>query len=248
MFDAEARAALAEIAILWDKTERVIKTAERLRAEVVQPSINELRYGGRRLVDAMLVADQAATDEAALKKMRDFIQDCRFRCYCAQHDAFDASVLFVQRVIREYEVEFGIAIIARHFPWTVDLKSKIADADELIVSSRAERGKREEVYNELSDQYLPYIVQEFRKLLTNKDALVELIKEQDRRDRRDIGRFNLNLWVSSAMVLVAAVVGAAFTIWFERATKDPPNVAEAAVPHASAPTLPPQASLPPSRQ
>ena len=117
MLDAAVKAALEEIKRVWDETEIVIKRAERIRAQVVEPAINELRYAGRRLVDAMHLADTAGANAKDRETFDSYVRDCLFRCYCAQHDALDASILFVQRVVREYETEFGLPFIHNQYPW-----------------------------------------------------------------------------------------------------------------------------------
>ena len=89
--DEATRATLREIATEWDKAEQLMKLAERLRAKVIHPSVNELRYAGRRLVDALNVADDVERDEEKRRDFGRFIGDCLFRIHCAQHDAIDRA-------------------------------------------------------------------------------------------------------------------------------------------------------------
>ena len=232
MLDAAVKAALEDIKRVWDDTETVIKRAERIRGQVVEPAINELRYAGRRLVDAMAVSEAAGLDAEARKQFDSFVMDCLFRCYCAQHDAFDASILFVQRVIREYENEFGLALIHKQFPWLVDLKAKVFEADDLIVESRKDRGRRSEIYRALADDHLPTIVLDYRKLVSSRDALIALFIEYDKGTRKETRRFWSMLWITVGAAVLGAVVAAVLTVYLTLKYLPPFEVDNAAKPSA----------------
>ena len=198
--DEATRATLREIATEWDKAERLMKLAERLRGEVIQDSVNELRYAGRRLVDAMNVAEEAEHDETKRREFGRFVDDCLFRVHCAQHDAIDASVLFVQRAVQEYESEFGLVLLITHFPAVAELRAAMADADGVIVSSREFRGKRAQEYDKLALNHLPTIITVFNTIATNRASLEALVRDRRAQDRR----FH---W-SNATIVVASIIGA----------------------------------------
>lgn len=227
MLDSDVKESLGNIKAVWDRTELIIKRAERIRGQVVEPAINELRYAGRRLVDAMHLADEASAGSSARKNFDSFVQDCLFRCYCAQHDAFDASILFVQRVIKEYETEFGLSLMHKQYPWLADLKAKIMEADELIITSRSERGKRYDVYQDLADNFLPGIVGDYKKLVSNRESLKALFEEHDKENKKENGRFWTLVWVTISAAIIGGVIAAALTVCFtvEFTPTAPPSVA-----------------------
>jgi hypothetical protein len=173
----DLRAALASIAHEWDKAEALIKLAEKVRAEVVLPSVNELRYAGRRLVDAWAIHDEAESDVTARKNFDGFVNDAVFRCHCAQHDAVDATVLFVQSALNQYEAEFGLGPLTQHFPDVADLRLSLADAGDIIVSSRLHRGHRASEYDRIAKDHLPVITTTYRKIQTNRAALEAIVAD-----------------------------------------------------------------------
>jgi hypothetical protein len=198
--DEKTRATLREIAIEWDKAEKLMKLAERLRAEVIQPSVNELRYAGRRLVDALNITDEIEGDESKREQFDRFINDCLFRVHCAQHDAIDASVLFVQRAVQEYEAEFGLVLLITHFPAVAELRAAMAEADGVIVSSRQYRGNRAQEYDKLALNHLPTIITVFNTIATNRMSLEALVRDRSTQNRR----FH---W-TNAFIIIAAIIGA----------------------------------------
>jgi len=207
--DEATRAALREIAVEWDKAEQLMKLAERLRAEVIQPSVNELRYAGRRLVDALNIADDVEGDEAKRQEFARFVNDCLFRVHCAQHDAIDASVLFVQRAVSEYESEFGLVLLITHFPEVADLRTSLVEADNVIIASRQHRGTRAVEYDKIALNQLPIVITIFQKIATNRASLEALIREK----RSEGRRFHWTNGTSIAAALVGAIVAALLGAW-----------------------------------
>lgn len=202
--DEKTYAALSRLATEWNKAEGLMKLSERIRAEVVFPSVNELRYAGRRVVDAWAIVPRLQEDEAR-QNFDTYIKDAIFRCHCAQHDAVDAAILFVQSTLQEYEHEFGLAAVFTHFPEVADLKARLKEADELIVSSRQDRGKRSTDYDQLAAGQLPEIILTFNKIVSSREALEKLVAEKNERDRRDKSRFRGGIaW--NAVFLVAGIV------------------------------------------
>lgn len=212
--DEPTRAALREIAHEWDKAEKVMKEAERLNGAVIDPSVNELRYAGRRLVDALNVADDAETDPTKKKDFDGYIKDCLFRIHCAQHDAVDSSVLFVQRAIETYESEFGRVILATHFPALTDLRGSLVEVDEIIIASREHRGRRVSDYDKIAQAHLPELVRVYRTLSTNRATLEALVKDRTQQDDRETQRFRWNIvaviFGGLIIALIGALAGAAF--------------------------------------
>lgn len=208
----ELKASLGKITIEWNKAEELIKLAERVRAEVVMASVNELRYAGRRMVDAWRVAEQLEAKPELKPEFEGYVQDALFRCHCACHDAIDATVLFVQMAMDEYEKEFGLAALMRHFPEVADLRASLAEADELIVSSRKDRGKRASEYDKLAVEHLPTIAQIYKKIKSNRAGLVALVADTVANDNKQKGRYVGGIMWGGIIAAIAAVLGGAVTV------------------------------------
>jgi len=74
----------------WNRAETDIKTAETVVNNIVIPSVKELRYAGRRIIDAIMemTANPSAYDPA---RVRALLDDAHFDCHRARHDAIDAA-------------------------------------------------------------------------------------------------------------------------------------------------------------
>jgi hypothetical protein len=240
----ELGAALASIATEWDKAEKLMKLAEKVRAEVVQPSVNELRYAGRRLVDAWQIAVIAEDDPEKQKAFDGFVNDALFRCHCAQHDAVDATVLFVQSALNQYEEDFGLGPLTRHFPDVADLRLSLAEAGDLIVSSRANRGNRVAEYDALAAQHLPPIITTYRKIQTNRAALEALVADSANEGRITSRRFRWSI-IWPVLVAVVIAVAAYFAGRITAPTASTPP-AQSAASSLSKPVTPDAQAQPPS--
>lgn len=89
MLTRELDAALRELITQWNVAETRIKKAEQVRAnEVVSSAIFELRYAGRKIVDAvdMCLRSDIANDPAAHERVHAFIADATEDCVKAKHD------------------------------------------------------------------------------------------------------------------------------------------------------------------
>ena len=80
---AELRQSVADA---WDKAEHAVKLAEQVNSQVVNPAIYELRYAGRRLIEAYQL--ELSGD---LKGCADCLKNAKMDCMRARHDAIDAA-------------------------------------------------------------------------------------------------------------------------------------------------------------
>jgi hypothetical protein len=72
----EYKSVLTEIHDEWKKAEFCIKQAEQVNYAVVFPAIKELRYAGRRIVDALYLI----ASDGNQKKISEFLLDAKFDC------------------------------------------------------------------------------------------------------------------------------------------------------------------------
>jgi hypothetical protein len=146
---------LSEICEEWNTAEKVVKRAEQLVGDAVIPSINELRYAGRRLVDA-LCAISCSADDAIIS---DYLRDARFDCHRAQHDAIDATVLTIQFVSTAAEQKLGYDAILKAFNDYSKLRLAVQAINKSLAKSRENRKDREAIYQAIKNT-------DFEKLCT----------------------------------------------------------------------------------
>ncbi len=203
---------LKQIAHEWDQAEKLIKAAERVRAQVVMASVNELRYAGRRLVDAINVADAAKADAKAREQFERYIGETHMFCLRARHDAVDAVVLYVQKAVQKYEDEFGLALLGEKFPKIYEIRTTLAACDGLIVASREDRMRRVEEYATLERDHYPQLLTYYQELLSNRDVLVAMVTAKQHGVATDKNRHNEVLKITVIAALVSAIVAAVLTV------------------------------------
>ncbi|NBC97342.1 MAG: hypothetical protein GVY27_13435 [Deinococcus-Thermus bacterium] len=108
---------------VWNAAERDIKIAEQIDGAVIVPSINELRYAGRRFVEAQEVRVRGGDPAKADR----YLGDAWFACLRARHDAIDASVSKIAKDLDAAVDSFGHVPIARGFPRFTELKRTLFD-------------------------------------------------------------------------------------------------------------------------
>lgn len=169
----EIEAALAEVVTEWNLAEKAVKLAEQVCGEIVNPAIYELRYAGRRLIEAIALPD---TDELKLRK----IQDAHFDCCRARHDAIDAATSKISADMDIAVTRLGAANVLKHFPNITDLLEALGEMRDKIANSREKRDDRDAIYATLQDENMSHVVEIFRKFKASE----ELLKESAKADRR----------------------------------------------------------------
>ena len=200
--------ALADIAVQWDKAEKLVKAAERARAQVVIASINELRYAGRRLVDAYHLSESAKSDPLKRDEFDKHIKEVSAFCVRAQHDAIDAMVLFLQKAVEKYEAEFGLALLGEKYPPIFEMRTTLAEVDGLIVASREDRARRSEEYDKLAEIHYPKLISHYQHLQSSRDILLEMLREKKKREGGDLRRYWWVILATFAAAILGALIGA----------------------------------------
>jgi hypothetical protein len=155
--------ALDELAAHMNKIERRLKQAEQLREEVVIPGINELRYAGRRFVDAW---SACAGQPTAKKKQeaRDHIIVARQYLQNADHDVTDAICFFIHGEINRMQRRYGVNELIRVFPQYAQFAREMQTANRIISGSRETREERALEYARLEADYINPLVNTYETL------------------------------------------------------------------------------------
>lgn len=171
----------------WEKAEEVLKKVERIKNEVFIPSINELRYAGRRIVQAH------SEYKNMLQNVDDVMGDCQSdhidthlteaieNCRKARHDAIDSAINFVHERLDKIVGAFGLTLVLQAFPEYRDLRILIQDMDRKIVESRGGRVKMDGNYEEMKQNHLDKLV-EFSSLLENSGVIIAQIAFEKKKD------------------------------------------------------------------
>jgi hypothetical protein len=162
----------------WGRAERDIKLAEQVCNEIVFPSINELRYGGRRVVDTVraVVAGSSQKDIDAL------LADALFDCHRARHDAIDTATakiaITIDIMVSKLKYEAILPCYA-DFPILV---SDLAAVRKKVSISRKDRENREAIYTVIEETDFPALVDRYQGLQASEPIMKRLAKRNRWKD------------------------------------------------------------------
>ena len=163
---------LDEFTTQWNSAELTMKLAEQVSEKAVYPSVNELRYAGRKLVDALKTERQAPGSEKAKALLRDAI----FDCYRAKHDAIDVAIAVIAGRIDVAERTLGLKNITASYPKWHDLRASVSKINRKIRLSREDRDNRDLIYDSIHEVELPKIVDDFKIFEDSEERISEEVK------------------------------------------------------------------------
>ena len=169
---ADAKELLQVIRREWDKAEHAIKIAEQISGQVVFPAIKELRYAGRRIIDALAVIANSGSEQ----EFRALIDDALFDCYRARHDAVDAAISTILAEIRVAFRTLGYRPVLDAFPDARKLLLALIAAQEKVASSRGIRKDRDKLYADIENVDLPELVRLYREFQASNEIMRGLAK------------------------------------------------------------------------
>lgn len=168
---------IRRVAAEWNKAEETIKLAEQVCGEIVNPAIYELRYAGRRLIEAI-----AALDQNQKQDTLDKLKDALFDCQRAQHDAIDAAT---SKIVSDLDIglrRLGAKAITTHFSEIHDLFELLSQMREKVAQSRKQRENRNAIYDALADEDFPELIRIYRRFKSSEG----LIKKAARIDAMQV--------------------------------------------------------------
>lgn len=169
---------IARIRAEWDRAEEDIKIAEQVCNKVVWPSVKELRYAGRRVIDAL----HAMNNGLPTEQINNLLQDAEFDCHRARHDAIDAATATIAIRLELAHDKLGYDAVLRAFPQLPALRAKLNAVMQRIRESRGDRGNREKIYAAIEAENLSDIVLLYNAFTESEDIMKDLAKRQ-RRDK-----------------------------------------------------------------
>jgi len=186
----------------WDLAEAEIKLAEQVGSEVVIPSINELRYAGRRVIEAMALPQHPSS----YQKLQELLSDSRFFCHRARHDAIDAAVAIMVENLEVMMETIGPATVMSCFADFGTLRLGLHKVQMNIVSSRKDRENRSAIYRTVSECDFPELVRLHAELRLSEPIMTQ-IAEASRRETRKNHIFGWGGIIFGAVGLIVGVLG-----------------------------------------
>lgn len=178
----------------WNKAEASIKRGEQIALDLSIPAVTELRYAGRRIVDALCEANTGG-DEVKIVAL---LEDARFCCHRAQHDAIDAAMAKIGIDLDDLTSRLGFDAVIAAYPTFNDFYADFVISREKIAASREKRDDRKAIYDSISEVDLPDLAHRYERIMA-----VRPIAKQNALKRR-LGGMN------GAALLVIALIGLLF--------------------------------------
>lgn len=192
-------ALLNSIASEWDRAEADIKKAEQVCHNVVIPSIKELRYAGRRIID---VITKMATG-ASREDIDDLLADAKFDCHRARHDAIDAATSKIAIDLEIMATKLGYEVILPVDPQFPQLVQGLQAVRDKIAASRKNRQNREAIYSVIEASDFPELVKSYQNLMSSEHIMISIAKKRRRSEA----------WGVLGTVLGAIGLGAGYLFW-----------------------------------
>lgn len=214
---------LLEIEAEWNEAERYMKAAERYRNELVYTSVNELRYAGRQIMDAIAEYRSGKfCEELRERKFASCLTEVRKICARAKHDSVDATVLYIEDTVRELEATFGSAFLAKHAEDYGPIKRNLAIVNRLIEDARKDRTLRDQNYEVILRDHFETIRRHHQNLTCDEEVLRSLY-DQHQEDNRS--KFDWkNAWGPALLGVIATLVVGGLGLW---ATRSVPEATQA---------------------
>jgi hypothetical protein len=166
--DPRYRALFVEIQQEWNKAEEAIKRSEQVALDVSIPAISELRYAGRRIIDALTLCASPGDNN---DKIAALLEDARFCCHRAQHDAIDAALAKIAIDLNDLTKRLGIEPVSKAYPQFAEFYATFAHTRGKIVTSRAKREDRNAIYESVTTVDLPGIILSYEKIMVVRPVI-----------------------------------------------------------------------------
>ncbi len=216
MFDEEIVAAINRLIEQWNVAERRIKAAEQESdGRVVYVAVSELRYAGRKFVDACQLLASASRNAEERKRALRYLSDATEDCVKAKHDAIDAAVDYVISWFKHVEDRLGLPTLVKYFPEYIDTLSMLYPIQRRIAESRANRTDgRDDIYNDIEKDYYQKILKLYEKMRQSHDRIrAEVEKEEAEFEKKQNREKRLyTIAIGSFLAALAGVALAGLTL------------------------------------
>jgi hypothetical protein len=174
----------------WNKAEQYLKIAEQVSDSAIVPGVNELRYAGRKIIEA--------SQETDLVKQKAILNDAVMDCHRAQHDSIDTAISIINSHSLLMLKKFGIEHVSKAIPEIGKYIGEITDVQKKISASRLDRKNRISIYDTIKDIDLPSIRQNYRNLVSSEPH----IKSAKTRERF----FQFGGWILAIIAIFVTIL------------------------------------------
>jgi hypothetical protein len=228
LLDKEIDDALTQLRHEWNIAERRIKKAELVRANnVVSSATFELRYAGRKLIDALAILQKADWRLSPEEKQQvlQWLADATEDCVKAKHDAIDAMLVFVTTWMERTEASIGLAGLVEYFPTYIETTGKISNLQDRIADSRFDRAKgRESIYDGIERHEYEQILSLYSTMLSAESRVTAQVAAEKAAKLQEKRR-TVNSLAATQMGtyggIFGGIIGAAGISWVPAAESDP---------------------------
>lgn len=151
----------------WNLAEGAMKIAEKTNEVFQAPSVQELHYSGRKVVEFLDLIETPSLVHSPDDKLKDAIYDC----HRARHDASDHASSVISERLDTARAQFGADAVRQVFPEYAELVAELADVREIIAESREKRNGRGEFYTKIEADHLPKIMKLYEKFKVSEPEL-----------------------------------------------------------------------------
>ena len=173
---AETSRILQSIRSEWAVAEEDIKLAEQICRKVSFPSIKELRYAGRKVVEVVYLVSTSADVSEIESLLRDILRDC----HRARHDAIDAGSAQISMEVALIAKRLGYSHTLVAFPDFSQLHDRLNRIREKIAESRKNTATRDVVYTDIEQNEFPELVALYRRFLAAQPLIRRLALAEKR--------------------------------------------------------------------
>ncbi|SRR5579871_1225594 len=186
LFDQKLDKLYKQLIHQWNIAERRIKKAEQVQGnEVVISAVFELRYAGRKLVDALVLLREKdwRNDPEIYDDICRFLADAIEDCVKAKHDAIDAALYFVTIWFQETEQKIGVHRLIEIFPEYMEVTSRVINVQDKIAESREDRvHNRDGIYDEIEMNDYDTILDLYDRMRISKPRVQKIVSIHEFRE------------------------------------------------------------------
>jgi hypothetical protein len=152
---------LTALAAHWNTVEGRIKQYENFSGDANASAINELRYAGRKLVDALDLMVRKEDAGTAITIAENYMVN-------ADHDVTDGVCFIVLKHLNRVIKKHSLETIGEHYPDFWDIYPLVRQAQKIVEGSREDRINRKADYAKLANEFLPKLRELHERLLAIK--------------------------------------------------------------------------------
>lgn len=192
----DVAADICSVCAEWNDAEKAIKIAEQINGEIINPAIYELRYAGRRIIEALTLIN-----DGNLVKAKSILGDAQFDCCRARHDAIDAVTTKIASDLDVAREKLGAGSVLQAFPDFSSLVGSLYEVRDKIVESRENRENRNAIYESIQNGNLTQIVKKYKEFQAS-EPIMKQYAQSERRNKI----FFVRTTVASVLIALAALI------------------------------------------